>query len=68
MNNVENNREVWQLNRSDILQMKCGQNIDELEHGNGVRTMQESRDFTHVIDDMDKVETFKVETVFEINK
>ena len=68
MNNVEINREVRQLNPSDILRMKCGENIDELEYGNGERMMQESRDFTHVIDDMDKVETFKVQTVFEINK
>ena len=51
--------------------MKCQEqqeNIDELEHENVERMLQENRDLTCVVDDMGKIETFTVQTVFEINE
>ena len=48
--------------------MECRErqeNIDELENENVERMIQENRDFTHVIDDISKIDTFKLQTVFE---
>ena len=51
--------------------MECREqqeNIEELENENVERMLLENRDFTYVVDDMGKIETFTVQTVFEMNK